>query len=172
MKRNVTIVPVDAFNDDFKLSAPKTKAVGIPAITSTMYHLAEEIGLRKGLTLISKMNQKGGFDCSGCAWPDPDGHRSSLGEYCENGAKALAEEATTKRVDPAFFSKYSVEEMSTWSDFKIGKSGRLTNPMYLAEGESYYKEVSWDFALDKIADKLNELKNPDEAVFYTSGRNQ
>jgi len=170
MKRKVTIVPVDEFNPKFKLTKPKIKAVGVPAITSTMYHLSEEIGLRKGLSLIAKMNQKGGFDCSGCAWPDPDGHRSALGEYCENGAKALAEEATQKRVTPDFFAQYTVEEMSTWSDFKIGKSGRLTSPMYLAEGSSHYKPISWEKAFEKIADKLNSIENPDQAVFYTSGR--
>lgn len=170
MKRKVTIVPIDEFNPKFKLTEPKHKAVGVPAITSTMYHLSEEIGLRKGLSLIAKMNQKGGFDCSGCAWPDPDGHRSALGEYCENGAKALAEEATSKRVNAEFFANHSVEEMSTWSDFKIGKSGRLTTPMFLAEGSSFYQPISWESAFEKIANKLNAIKNPDEAVFYTSGR--
>ncbi len=169
-KRKVRIVPPEKFSDNFKLIAPKDKAVGVPAITSSMQHLADEMGLIKGLKLISKMNQKGGFDCSGCAWPDPDDHRSSLGEYCENGAKALAEEATSKRVDPDFLSKYSVEEMSEWDDYTIGKSGRLTSPMILKEGASHYIKISWEEAFQHIATKLQNLSNPNEAVFYTSGR--
>ena len=126
--------------------------------------------MAKGLKLISKMNQKGGFDCSGCAWPDPDDKRSSLGEYCENGAKALAEEATTKRVTKEFFAEHSVEEMSHWSDFKIGKTGRLEEPMFLKAGSSHYEPISWEDAFSKIADQLKSLSHPNEAVFYTSGR--
>lgn len=169
-KRKVRIVPPENFSNDFKLITPKDKAVGIPAVTSAMHHLADELGLVKGLKLINKMNQKGGFDCPGCAWPDPDDHRSSLGEYCENGAKALAEEATNKRVDPQFFKKYSVEEISEWDDYKMGKSGRLTHPMILREGSSHYEEISWEDAFQYIAKKLSVLQDPNEAVFYTSGR--
>ena len=168
--RNVRIVPPEDFSDDFKLLDRKDKAVGIPAVTSAMKHISEEIGLAKGMKLISKMNQKGGFDCSGCAWPDPDEHRSSLGEYCENGAKALAEEATTKRVNRAFFEKYSVQELSQWSDFKIGKSGRLEEPMILRKGSNHYEPISWKDAFEYIAQHLKNLNHSDEAVFYTSGR--
>lgn len=169
-KRNVRIVPPENFSDDFKIITPKEKAVGVPAITSAMHHLSEELGLIKGLKLISKMNQMGGFDCPGCAWPDPDDHRSALGEYCENGAKALAEEATNKRVDENFFKQFSVEEMSEWDDYKIGKSGRLTTPMILREGKSHYEKISWEDAFQHIAQKLKSLDSPNEAVFYTSGR--
>jgi molybdopterin-dependent oxidoreductase alpha subunit len=169
-KRKVRIVPPEVFSDNFKIVDRKEKAVGLPAITSSMKHIAEEIGMAKGLKLISKMNQKGGFDCSGCAWPDPDDKRSSLGEYCENGAKALAEEATTKRVTKEFFAQHSVEEMAEWSDFKIGKSGRLEEPMILKEGSSHYEPISWDDAFDKISTQLKNLSSPNEAVFYTSGR--
>lgn len=169
-KRNVRIVPPENFSDDFKIITPKEKAVGVPAITSAMHHLSEELGLIKGLKLISKMNQMGGFDCPGCAWPDPDDHRSALGEYCENGAKALAEEATNKRVDADFLKKYSVEEMSDWDDYQIGKSGRLTTPMILREGKSHYEKISWEDAFQHITQKLKSLDSPNEAVFYTSGR--
>jgi molybdopterin-dependent oxidoreductase alpha subunit len=169
-KRKVRIVPPENFSDNFKLINPKEKAVGVPAVTSAMQHLADELGLVKGLKLISKMNQKGGFDCPGCAWPDPDGHRSALGEYCENGAKALAEEATNKRVDADFLAKHSVEEMAEWDDYKTGKSGRLTTPMILREGKSHYEKISWQDAYQHIAQKLKSLNSPDEAVFYTSGR--
>ena len=86
-------------------------ATGFKAIKSTLEHISREAGLGRGLTGLNKMNQKGGFDCPGCAWPDPDGHRSKLGEFCENGAKALAEEATTLQATPEFFKKHSVPEL-------------------------------------------------------------
>ncbi len=168
-KRKVQIVPPEEFAH-LKLTPIKKKAVGIPAVISAMKHISEELGIWQGIKVLNKMNQKDGFDCPGCAWPDPDGKRSSLGEYCENGVKAIAEEATTKRVDPNFFKKYSVEELSTWTDYKIGKAGRITEPMYLKEGSSYYEPISWEKAFQLIGDKLNSLNSPNEAVFYTSGR--
>lgn len=169
MKRNVRIVPPETF-EDLKLTARKQKAAGIPAVLSSLQHLKKELGIWQGIKRLNKMNQKGGFDCAGCAWPDPDGKRSSLGEYCENGVKALAEETTLKRVTPAFFAQHSVEEMSLWTDYKIGKSGRITEPMYLAADQSHYKPISWEAAFELIAQQLKELNSPDEAVFYTSGR--
>lgn len=168
-KRKVQIVPPEEFSD-LKLTKRKEKAVGIPALVSTMKHISDELGIWQGIKVLNKMNQKDGFDCPGCAWPDPDGKRSSLGEYCENGAKAIAEEATTKKVDTKFFQKYSVEEMSTWTDYKIGKSGRITEPMYLKEGSSHYKPISWEKAFELVASKLKSLNSPNEAIFYTSGR--
>ncbi|MFT7157946.1 MAG: anaerobic selenocysteine-containing dehydrogenase, partial [Parvicella sp.] len=162
-KRSVRIVPPEVFNPDFKVIDKKEKAVGLPAVSASLKHISEEIGLVQGMKVLAKMNQKGGFDCPGCAWPDPDGHRSKLGEYCENGAKAIAEEATTKRVDPDFFSKHSVEEMAEWDDYKIGKSGRLTEPMILRAGQSYYEPISWNDAFDKIANKIKDLDSPDES---------
>ena len=169
MKRKVTIVPPEEFSN-IKIKPIKKKAVGVPAIVSTMKHISNELGIWQGIKVLNKMNQKDGFDCPGCAWPDPDGKRSKLGEYCENGAKAIAEEATRKRVNPAFFSKHPVEEMSTWTDYKIGKSGRITEPMYLKEGASKYEPISWDNAFELIGSKLKSLDSPHEAVFYTSGR--
>ena len=116
------------------------------------------------------MNQQGGFDCPGCAWPDPDDERSSLGEYCENGIKALAEEATNRKIDSSFFQKHSVAALLEWNEFELGKSGRLTEPMYLPEGASHYQPISWDAAFANIGKHLNNLDDPDEAIFYTSGR--
>ncbi|MGH1336637.1 MAG: FdhF/YdeP family oxidoreductase [Aureispira sp.] len=169
MKRDVQIIPPATF-ENLKLTQRKKRAAGIPAVLVSLEHLQKETGVYKGLKRLNKMNQKGGWDCAGCAWPDPDDHRSALGEYCENGAKALAEEATEARVDPAFFSQHSVEEMSRWSDFKIGKSGRITQPVYLPKGSSHYQAISWEAAFQKMADQLNSLDSPNEAVFYTSGR--
>lgn len=166
-RRNVHILPPEKLTG-IKISNSPKSAAGIGGITTAMQHISEEIGLIDGLKLMSKINQVDGIDCPGCAWPDPD-HRSSLGEYCENGAKAVAEEATKKRVDAAFFKQHSVEDISSWSDYEIGKSGRITEPFYLAEGESHYRPISWDAAFEKMAGKLKSI-TPDEAVFYTSGR--
>ena len=115
------------------------------------------------------INQKDGFDCPGCAWPEPDGERSHA-EFCENGAKAVAEEATTKRVTPEFFRQWSVEELSKQSDFWLGKRGRLTHPMLLRAQAPHYEPISWDEAFTLIATELNALASPDDAIFYTSGR--
>ena len=144
-------------------------ATGIKAIKSTLEHIARETGYSKGFSALNKMNQKEGFDCPGCAWPDPE-NRSSLGEYCENGAKAIAEEATKKKVDTEFFKQHSVNELLGWSDYDLGKSGRITEPMFLAEGATHYQPISWDAAFDYIGTKLKSLPTSDDAIFYTSGR--
>jgi molybdopterin-dependent oxidoreductase alpha subunit len=148
---------------------PKT-AVGVKAIASALSHIKNEVGVVKGIQLLSKINQKEGFDCPGCAWPDPDDKRAFLAEYCENGAKAVAEEATKNKVSPMFFATNSILELSELSDYEIGKSGRITHPMYLPKGESHYKEISWENAFEMIGNELNSLDSADEAVFYTSGR--
>ena len=151
------------------LSPRKDRAAGIPALGASLGHLQEETGVINGIGILNKLNQKDGFDCPGCAWPDPD-HRSKLGEYCENGVKAIAEEATTKRVDREFFAQHSVEELSTWSDFDLGKSGRITEPFILRNGHSHYEPIAWDEAFNLIGGRLDGLASPDEAIFYTSGR--
>ncbi len=152
-----------------RLTDPKGFAAGIAGIKVAMEHALKEMGLQRSLNTLPYLNQKEGFDCPGCAWPDPD-KRSKLGEFCENGVKAIAEEATTKRVDISFFEKHSITEMSGWSDFEIGKSGRLTDPMLLMPGKLHYEPVSWDTAFGLIAAQLRQLSSPNEAVFYTSGR--
>lgn len=146
------------------------KAAGLPAVISSLNHVTREMPLLKGLKILNKLNKKGGIDCPGCAWPDPDDERSKLGEYCENGAKAIAEEATSKAIGKKFFTENSVSDLSQLSDFKLGKSGRITHPFYLPEGEDYYKEISWEESFNLIAKHLNKLHNPNEALFYTSGR--
>lgn len=148
---------------------PKS-SVGIKAIASALSHIKDEVGILKGIGLLKKVNQKDGFDCPGCAWPDPDEKRAFLAEYCENGAKAVAEEATKNIVSPLFFATHAVTDLAKLSDYEIGKSGRITHPMYLAEGKTHYEEISWGKAFHLIADELNALNSPDEALFYTSGR--
>lgn len=167
-KREVSITGTISFGD-VKVSAPADYAAGVNAVKVAMEHTSREMGLFRSLRTLAHMNQKDGFDCPGCAWPDPD-HRSKLGEYCENGAKALAEEATLKRVDTEFFKKYSVEELSKLTDYAIGKAGRITQPFILRPGEVHYKPLGWTEAFERIADQLHRLGSPDEALFYTSGR--
>ena len=153
-----------------KLEEIPTSSVGFKAIKSAISHITNEVGLVKGIGLLAKLNQKDGFDCPGCAWPDPDEKRAFLAEYCENGAKAVAEEATKNRVSPLFFTTHSVSELSELSDYEIGKKGRITHPVVLHEGKDHYEEISWEEAFKMIGDELNTLDSPDEAIFYTSGR--
>src|SRR5215471_9604369 len=124
----------------------KHKAVGVEAILSSFKQMLEYMTPGNAWKASFAMNQKGGFDCPGCAWPDPDDDRSSLGEYCENGIKAIAEEAQRKTIGADFFQRHSIEEMEHWSDFELGKKGRLAEPMVLEEGSSYYEAISWDRA--------------------------
>ena len=155
---------------DVKLKAPAKKGVGLTAVKSSVDHMRKWMDAPDALKASLKMNQKDGFDCPGCAWPDPDDDRSSIGEYCENGIKALAEERTKFKADPKFWSEHTVAELSSWSDFDLGKSGRITHPMYLPAGADKYEEISWDDAFAKIGNYLKSLNDPNEAIFYTSGR--
>ena len=147
-----------------------SSAVGYTAVKSAITHIKEEVGLVKGIGLLAKLNQKNGFDCPGCAWPDPDEKRAFLAEYCENGAKAVAEEATKNRVSPLFFASHAISKLSELSDYEIGKKGRITHPVVVYEGSDHYEEISWDDAFNLIGKELKSLPSPDEAIFYTSGR--
>lgn len=153
-----------------KLTELPKSSVGVKAIKSALQHINDEVGLKKGVGLLAKLNQKDGFDCPGCAWPDPDEKRAFLAEYCENGAKAVAEEATKNRVSPLFFATHSVSELAKLSDYEIGKKGRITHPVVLHEGSDNYEQISWQDALNLIGWELNALNSPHEAIFYTSGR--
>lgn len=146
------------------------KAVGIPAIVSSFKQMLQYMHTKDAWKTVFAINQKGGFDCPGCAWPDPDDERSSIGEYCENGIKAIAEEAQKRKITADFFAKHSVEEIGTWTDFEMGKEGRLTQPMLLKQHAEHYVPVTWDEAFTIIADEMHNMPSPDEAVFYTSGR--
>ncbi|MDP4611267.1 MAG: FdhF/YdeP family oxidoreductase [Opitutales bacterium] len=149
-------------------TAPKDQAVGLKAVTNSIKHVKDQAGVSRGGKALYRLNQKGGFDCPSCAWPDPDGERSSF-EFCENGAKAVATETTKKRADRAFFAKHSVVEMGEQSDFWLNDAGRLTEPMLLEQGATHYKPISWEDAAALIAEELN-AGQPDESIFYTSGR--
>jgi molybdopterin-dependent oxidoreductase alpha subunit len=149
---------------------PKKVAGGLPAVVSSVKHVLAEMDAVRGFKALAQLNQKGGHDCPGCAWPDPDDERSGIAEYCENGAKAIAEEATTKRLTAEFFARNSVAELAELTDYEIGKKGRVAEPVYLPPGATHYRPITWDEAFAKIAAHLNGLASPDEAIFYTSGR--
>src|SRR5215212_8894942 len=148
----------------------KSKAAGgVPAIIATLKTISSEMGLVRGVRTLLKVNQPGGVDCPGCAWPEPDRERSHF-EFCENGAKHVADEATTKRVTPEFFQQWSVADLALQSDQWLGAQGRITHPMLLRRGATHYEAVSWDSAFELLAAELNSLNYPDQAIFYTSGR--
>jgi molybdopterin-dependent oxidoreductase alpha subunit len=144
-------------------------AGGAPAIIAAVKTISEEMGLVRGVRTLLKVNQTGGVDCPGCAWPEPDRERSHF-EFCENGAKHIADEATTKRVPPEFFQQWSVAELLQQSDQWLNAQGRLTHPMLLQRNASHYEPISWDDAFELLAGELNSLNYPDQAIFYTSGR--
>jgi len=151
------------------LTNPSNSAAGLPAIISTMNHGFTKSGIVGSIKTLSRVNRYHGFDCPGCAWPDPDDHRT-IAEFCENGAKAVADEATKKRINSDFFSQNSVIELSQNSDQWLNDQGRLTEPMILEEGEDHYKPITWNDAFQLISDELIKLENPNQAIFYTSGR--
>ncbi|TAG09450.1 MAG: hypothetical protein EAZ42_06915 [Verrucomicrobia bacterium] len=155
--------------DQPKVKKSKTWAGGIPAVNSSMRHIISQAGLLRGTRGLLEMNQAGGFDCPSCAWPDPDDDRS-VAEFCENGAKALASEATRKLADAAFFANHSVDELAAQSDCWHEQQGRIAEPMILDEGATHYRPISWQDAFLCLAEELHALNSPDEAIFYTSGR--
>ena len=152
------------------IDPPKTWATGIPAITSSFKHGLEQMGAARTARTFLRLNQDKGFDCPSCAWPDPDPDQRKTAEFCESGAKAVAWEATTRRVDGAFFARHPVAALHEQSEWWLGQQGRLTEPMYKPEGGTHYEPVSWDEANAIITRHLRALPSPDDAAFYTSGR--
>ncbi|MGO4227655.1 FdhF/YdeP family oxidoreductase [Arthrobacter sp. YAF34] len=147
---------------------PESWAAGVPGVYHSMKPAIEQMGLNRTRKTVMAMNQKDGFDCPSCAWPDPH-HRKAF-EFCENGAKAVTWEATPITVPSSFWAEHPVSELRSRSEYWLGMQGRLTEPVYKAAGEDHYKPVSWDEALRLVADKLKGLDSPDRAAFYTSGR--
>ena len=155
-------------NNSLKISKPKKVAAGIPAANSSLLHGIKKMGVTKTIKTLTLVNQPDGFDCPGCAWPDPD--HSSAFEFCENGAKAVADEATSKRITAEFFSNHTIQELSQKSDFWLNNQGRLTSPMYISPGKNNYKSISWDEAFSIINDRIKASNDANRSVFYTSGR--
>ena len=163
--------PPEALTGDLEIGTPKTEAAGVTAVVKSFEHVFAGTNLARGWKALVNLNQKDGFDCPSCAWPDPDGHRSVIAEYCESGAKAVADEVMTKHTaSPVLFQRYSVAELLQKNDLWLGQQGRLTQPMILRPGATHYEPIAWAEAFQLIGSQLNALGSPDEAIFYTSGR--
>ena len=155
-------------NNSLKIKSTKSIAAGIPAATSSMFHGIKKMGITKTIKTLTTVNQPEGFDCPGCAWPDPE--HSTAFEFCENGAKAVADEAMKANVNPSFFAKHSVQELSLKSDYWLNNQGRISHPMVLKSGSDYYEEISWESAFELISETISISGDPNRSVFYTSGR--
>ena len=162
---------IDADYDEHNVisTGAKDEAAGVKAVLVSMQRGFEQMGPLRTTAALTKLNQRHGFDCPGCAWPEEHGGRK-LAEFCENGAKAVAEEATKRVVTPEFFARHTIAELETKPEYWLSQQGRLAQPMVLAPGESHYRPIEWDDAYRLIAEHLNALASPDEALFYTSGR--
>ena len=152
-----------------KIGKPKQVAAGFAGVSKSFGIGLGEAGMRRTWGAMRTVNKFDGYDCPGCAWPDPDDHRSGF-EFCENGAKAFATEATKKRVTASFFAEHSVQSLSEQSDMWLDKQGRLTEPMFLRDGSNHYEPITWGDAFRLISDSVGSLDTADEAVLYTSGR--
>ena len=145
------------------------EAAGVKAVMVSLKRGLESMGVFRTAASLVRLNQRKGFDCPGCAWPEEHGGRK-FAEFCENGAKAVAEEATKRVVTPDFFARHSVAELTAKPEYWLSQQGRLTHPMVLRPGDDHYQPIDWDDAYRLIADELRALASPNEAVFYTSGR--
>jgi molybdopterin-dependent oxidoreductase alpha subunit len=143
-------------------------AGGWGALRAVAGALSKQMAMGREVGALRKVNQPGGFDCPGCAWPDPK-HTSSF-EFCENGAKAVSWEATSKRATPEFFARHTVSELWKWHDHALENEGRLTHPLAYDKASDTFVEVSWDDAMQRIGAGLRSLPDPNMAEFYTSGR--
>jgi molybdopterin-dependent oxidoreductase alpha subunit len=160
--------PPDTFTG-LKLTEPAHIAAGLTAVLKSAQYSWGQAGVGRGTFALLKLNQTDGFDCSSCAWPDPDNHRS-VAEFCENGAKATASDADRRRADPDFFARHSLADLSQMTDRDLNNAGRLTHPLVLRPGDTHYHPIGWADAFRLVASELNALASPNEAVFYTSGK--
>ena len=149
---------------------PKTAAAGVTAVGVSMKRSIAHMGVKNTAKTLLKLNQADGFDCMSCAWPDPDPEHRHAAEFCENGAKAVAEEATRQRATPSFFARHSIAELDAHDEYWLGQQGRITHPLVKRPGGTHYEPIDWDDAFALIATELNALDSPDQAIFYTSGR--
>jgi molybdopterin-dependent oxidoreductase alpha subunit len=168
--------PADDVDDRHpEVAAPMTAAAGVGGVTHGLRPGLAQMGLKRTALTLLKVNQAGGFDCPGCAWPEPPArgtgipHQRAHAEFCENGAKAVAEEATLRRVTPEFFAQHSIADLHSRTDYWLGQQGRLTTPMIRRPGADHYTPIAWADAFQLIADKLRAVE-PRDALFYTSGR--
>ncbi|MEV0081835.1 FdhF/YdeP family oxidoreductase [Saccharopolyspora sp. NPDC050642] len=160
----------DPGEDALSVTPPKTWAAGLPAVAHAMEYSLGQTSVRRTMLTLLNLNQAKGIDCPGCAWPEPGPKQRHLNEYCENGAKHVNDEATSRRVTADFFRQHPVSELARKSDYWLNQQGRLTEPMVKRPGSDHYEPITWDDALGLLAGELRALDSPDEALFYTSGR--
>jgi len=162
-------IPADYDEHAVTVTPPKQEAAGVQSVMVSLQRGLEQMGALRTAAELARLNKRSGFDCPGCAWPEEHGGRH-LAEFCENGVKAVAEEATKRTVTPEFFARHSVAELSAKPEYWLSQQGRLTHPVVLRLGDDHYRPINWDAAYQLIAEQLNALDSPDQAVFYTSGR--
>ncbi|MGJ9411094.1 FdhF/YdeP family oxidoreductase [Aeromicrobium sp. CF4.19] len=155
---------------DLEVHAPKSAAAGVTGVRVSMQRSLKHMGVKRTAKTLLKLNQADGFDCMSCAWPDPDPENRHTAEFCENGAKAVAEEATKARATPDFFARHSIADLDAHDEMWLGQQGRITHPMVKRPGGTHYEPIDWDDAFAMIGEHLRGLDSPDEAIFYTSGR--
>lgn len=160
----------DIDESELSVSRPEDHAAGPTAVAVSMKRAVEGMGVRRTAQTLLKLNQADGFDCQGCAWPDPSPDHRHTAEFCENGVKAVTDEAVLQLAGPEFFAAHPIEELHDRTDYWLGKQGRITEPMVLREGGTHYEPISWEDAFALVARHLTSLASPDEAVFYTSGK--
>ena len=158
----------DVGDENLRVAPPQRSAAGLAGVRHGLRPVLQQAGVARGVRTLRLVNQQRGFDCPGCAWPEAD--KPHLAEFCENGAKAVAEESTVRRVGAEFFAAHPVSELTGRSDHWLGQQGRLSEPMLRQAGDDHYRPVQWDDAFGIVADELAAMETPDQAVFYTSGR--
>lgn len=159
----------DIDEDSLQVSEPKTHAAGLKAVEVSFSRGMAQGGLSRTVRAMYRVNQSGGVDCPGCAWPEPTETKRKPVEFCENGAKALAEESTTRVVTPQWWAQHSIAELETKTEYWLGQSGRITHPMVIHAGETHYRPISWAEAFETIGEHVRAT-TPDRCMFYTSGR--
>ncbi len=160
----------DIDEDELSVRQAPDHAAGPTAVAVTMKRAIEQMGVRRATKALLKLNQVDGFDCQGCAWPDPEPGERHTAEFCENGAKAVTEEATRRHIGREFFAAHPLAELGERTDYWLGQQGRIIEPMVLRPESSHYEPIDWDDAFALVAEHLTGLASPDEAVFYTSGK--
>ena len=152
-----------------EIEEPKRAAAGVEAVAVALKRAVQNMGVARSGRALLKLNQVSGFDCQGCAWPDPSPEHRHTAEFCENGVKAVADEATRDNIDRDFFARHSVDELAEPTDSWLNRQGRLTEPMVLREGATHYEPIDWADAFALAARHLRAI-DPDQAIFYTSGK--
>ncbi|MDO5736635.1 MAG: FdhF/YdeP family oxidoreductase [Propionibacteriaceae bacterium] len=162
--------PAELPKDDLTVGKPQRSVAGLGGVVHAMQHALREMGPVRTVSTLLKLNQTDGFDCMSCAWADPAAGKRSHAEFCENGAKAVAHEATRARLGADFFARHSIQDLYARDDMWLNRQGRLTVPLIRDRDHTHYREGTWEEALGLIAKELSSLESPDEAAFYTSGR--